>query len=336
MNTESLAVADIDAPPPEPRASSRRVVYRHTLPIRIMHWINVIALSLMFFSGLQIFNAHPSLYWGNRSDKGKEILSLAAHQDATGNLVGTTRIGHHEFTTTGVLGVSKDNDGTPSVRGFPSWITVPGPAWLAMGRRWHLFFAWVFVLNGLCYVGYSLARRHLQHDLWPTGADWRGIGRSIIEHIRFKHPHGEEALRYNILQRLAYLTVIFVFGVGIVLMGLAMSPRMDAVLSPLVEAVGGRQSARTIHFIIAWAFVAFVLIHVFEVLISGVFNQLRGMITGYYRIDSGEVDTARVDAGRIDTDRIDTTGVDTAVIATGELDETAPNEKAATEERPHD
>ena len=326
MNTESLAVADIDAPTPEPRAPSRQVVYRHTLPIRIMHWINVIALSLMFFSGLQIFNAHPNLYWGNRSDKGKEILSLAAHQDSAGNLVGTTHIGHHEFTTTGVLGVSKDSDGTPSVRGFPSWLTVPGPGWLAMGRRWHFFFAWVFVLNGLCYVGYSLTRRHLQRDLWPTGADWRGIGRSILEHIRFKHPHGAEALRYNILQRLAYLTVIFVFGVGIVLMGLAMSPRMDAVLSPLVEAVGGRQSARTIHFIIAWAFVAFVLIHLLEVLISGVFNQLRGMITGYYRIDSGEVDAARVD----------TTGVDTARVDTDTVDETAPDETAAAEERPHD
>ena len=336
MNTESLAIADIDAPTPEPRAAARQVVYRHTLPIRIMHWINVIALSLMFFSGLQIFNAHPNLYWGNRSDKGKEILSLAAHEDSAGNLVGTTRVGHHEFTTTGVLGVSKDSDGTPSVRGFPSWITVPGPAWLAMGRRWHFFFAWVFVLNGLCYVGYSLARRHLQRDLWPTGADWRGIGRSIIEHVRFKHPHGVEALRYNILQRLAYLTVIFVFGVGIMLMGLAMSPRMDAVLSPLVEAVGGRQSARTIHFIIAWAFAAFVLIHLFEVLISGVFNQLRGMITGYYRIDSGEVDPGRTYAGRTDPDRMGSAEVASARIDTHEVDQVVPDETAATEERPHD
>jgi thiosulfate reductase cytochrome b subunit len=154
-----------------------------------------------------------------------------------------------------------------------------------MGRRWHFFFAWIFVLNGLCYVGYSVARRHLQRDLWPTRADWRSIGRSILDHLRFRHPHGEQALRYNILQRLTYLIVIFVFGGGIVLMGLAMSPRMDAVLGWLVEAVGGRQSARTIHFIIAWAFVVFVLIHLFEVLISGAFNQLRGMITGYYRID---------------------------------------------------
>lgn len=301
MTTERVAAAEMDTPasvlPEEP---SSRLVYRHTLPIRIMHWINVIALSLMLFSGLQIFNAHPSLYWGDRSDAGKELLTLGAQRDAAGNLVGTTRIGRHVFTTTGVLGVSNGIDGTPTVRGFPSWLTVPGPAWLAMGRRWHFFFAWVFVLNGLCYVGYSLARRHLQRDLWPTRGDWRGIGRSIVDHIRFRHPHGEAALRYNILQRLAYLVVIFVFGVGIVLMGLAMSPRLDAVLSPLVEAVGGRQSARTIHFIIAWAFVAFVLIHVFEVLISGVVNQLRGMITGYYKVDAGKVDPGKGDTAKPD------------------------------------
>ena len=287
LNAETVVEhPGIHAPVNEPAARTRRLVYRHPWPIRVMHWINVIALSLMFFSGLQIFNASPSLWWGNTSVPGKEILSLQAHQDASGRLVGTTQIGQHTFTTTGVLGVSNGSDGQPEVRGFPSWLTVPGPAWLAMGRVWHFFFAWVFVINGLCYIGYSLARKHLQRDLWPTRADWRGIGRSILDHVRFKHPHGEAALRYNILQRLAYLIVIFVFGTGIVLMGLAMSPRMDAVLGPLVAAVGGRQSARTIHFIIAWAFVAFVLVHVFEVLISGAFNQLRGMITGYCKVDA--------------------------------------------------
>ena len=274
-----------------------RLVYRHTWPIRIMHWVNVVALSIMFFSGLQIFNAHPSLSWGNRSDPGQELIAMGARVDANGKLVGVTHIGKREFITTGFLGVSNGPDGTPQVRGFPSWLTVPGSRWLAMGRQWHFFFAWIFVLNGLCYLGYSIARKHLQRDLIPTRADWRGIGRSIIDHVKFKHPHGEEALRYNILQRLAYLTVIFVFGIGVVLMGLAMSPRMDAVLSPLVEAVGGRQSARTIHFIIAWGFVAFVLIHVFEVLISGAFNQLRGMITGWYKIDlAPPSDTRAADA----------------------------------------
>lgn len=260
-----------------------RLVYRHRWPVRLMHWINALCLLVLLGSGLQIFNAHPALYWGNRSDPGKAVFALEAHRDATGKVTGTTRIGSHTVDTTGVLGASKV-DGEWTARGFPSWATIPGPGWLALGRRWHFFFAWLFVTNGLAYVAWSLATRHLSRDLVPTRTDWRGIGRSIADHVRFRHPHGEEALRYNILQRLAYLAVIFVFGGGIVLMGIAMSPRMDAVLHWLVDGVGGRQSARTIHFIIAMAFVAFVLVHVFEVLITGPLNQLRGMITGWYRV----------------------------------------------------
>ncbi|APG02866.1 hypothetical protein BJI69_02380 [Luteibacter rhizovicinus DSM 16549] len=260
-----------------------RLVYRHRWPVRVMHWINVVCLCVLLGSGLQIFNAHPSLYWGNRSDPGKAWLSLRGGQDAMGNVRGMTVLGDHAIDTTGVLGASKV-DGQWAARGFPSWATIPGAGWLSMGRRWHFFFAWLFVLNGLAYVGWSLASRHLSRDLVPDRRDWRGLGRSIVDHLRLRHPEGEEALRYNILQRLAYLVAIFAFGGGIVLMGILMSPRMDAVLDGLLEAVGGRQSARSIHFIIAMGFVLFVLVHVIEVLISGPLNQLRGMITGWYRI----------------------------------------------------
>ncbi|SFW38604.1 cytochrome b/b6 domain-containing protein [Luteibacter sp. UNCMF366Tsu5.1] len=260
-----------------------RLVYRHRWPVRVMHWINVICLCVLLGSGLQIFNAHPALYWGERSDPGKAVLALEGGVDAQGSPQGTTRIGRHTFDTTGVLGASKV-DGEWTSRGFPAWATIPGPGWLAMGRRWHFFFAWLFVANGIAYVGWSIATRHLARDLVPTRRDWHGIGRSIVDHLRLRHPQGDEALRYNVLQRLAYLVVIFAFGGGIVLMGLAMSPRMDAVLHGLVDLVGGRQSARTIHFVIAMGFVAFVLIHVAEVFLSGPINQLRGMLTGWYRV----------------------------------------------------
>ncbi|HEY4292469.1 cytochrome b/b6 domain-containing protein [Luteibacter sp.] len=263
--------------------ATSRLIYRHRWPIRVMHWINVVCLFVLLGSGLQIFNAHPALYWGQRSDPGKAVLSLEGGRDAQGNPRGTTHIGKHGFDTTGVFGASKV-DGEWTARGFPSWATIPGPGWLAMGRRWHFFFAWLFVTNGIAYVGWSLFSRHLAKDLVPTRNDWRGVGRSIVDHLRFRHPAGEEEARYNVLQRIAYLVAIFVFGGGIVLMGIAMSPRMDTALNWLVELVGGRQSARTIHFIIATAFVAFVLVHVFEVLVSGPLNQLRGMITGWYRI----------------------------------------------------
>ena len=256
---------------------------RHALPVRVMHWINVVALTVLFMSGLQIFNAHPALYWGKSSYTGRPpLLEMAAMQTPDGKVIGMTRVGEHVFDTTGVLGASRDRTGEWSARGFPWWITIPDNRWLSMARAWHFFFAWIFVLNGLAYLAYTIGSRHLARDLWPTRADWRSIGRSIADHLRFRHPTGAAAKRYNVLQKLAYIAVIFVLLPGIVTMGIAMSPWLDSVAAGWVDLLGGRQSARTIHFIIAWLLVGFVAIHVFEVLISGAWNHLRSMITGRY------------------------------------------------------
>lgn len=259
---------------------------RHAWPVRLMHWINVLAVTILFMSGLNIFNAHPALYWGKSSYTGRApLLQMSAMQTPDGAVVGMTRVGDHVFDTTGVLGASKGSTGEWAARGFPSWITIPDGQWLAMARAWHFFFAWVFVLNGLAYLTYIVVSRHLRGDLWPTGEDWRSIGRSIVDHLKFKHPTGEAAKRYNVLQKLAYLVVIFVLLPLIALMGLGMSPRLNGVFTGWVDIFGGRQSARTIHFIIAWLLVGFVAIHVFEVLISGAWNHLRSMVTGRFVVD---------------------------------------------------
>jgi thiosulfate reductase cytochrome b subunit len=154
-----------------------------------------------------------------------------------------------------------------------------------MGRRWHFFFAWVLVINGLTYIVHSIVTRHLRRDLAPNSSDWRSIGQSIKDHLRFRHATGEAARHYNVLQKLTYLLVIFGLVPFIVLMGLAMSPRIDALWPGWVDLVGGRQSARTLHFIAAWLLVLFVLVHVFEVVITGLWNNLRSMITGKYAVE---------------------------------------------------
>ena len=272
-----------------PVPGSNFLYYRHTLPIRIMHWINVIAFFLLLMSGLQIFNAHPALNWGKSSYTGRPAL-LEMHAKETGedDIIGVTTILGHEFNTTGVLGASKGEDGELTERGFPSWITLPGTQWLAMARRWHFFFAWVLVLNGLAYLLYAFFSRHLTRDLSPKRHDWRAIGHSIKDHLRFHHAQGETARHYNILQKLAYLSVIFGLFPLLILMGWAMSPWLDALIPGWVDLFGGRQSARTIHFLVAWALVAFVFIHVFQVIITGLWNNLRSMITGRYRINTIE------------------------------------------------
>jgi len=272
---------------PGERSAKTDLYYRHKLPVRVMHWINVIALTILLMSGLNIFSAHPALYWGQSSYNGRPpILQIGSTTDAYDNIVGMTRIFGHSFVTTGVLGASKGSNGELMDRAFPSWLTIPNGRWLSMARQWHFFFAWVFVINGLCYVAYSVVSRHLSRDLAPTGGELRSIGQSVVDHLHFRHPSGEASKRYNVLQKITYLIVIFVLLPLVILMGLALSPGFDTVWPGWVDIFGGRQSARSIHFIVAWFLVAFVLIHVFEVIIAGVWNNLRSMITGRYRVDT--------------------------------------------------
>jgi thiosulfate reductase cytochrome b subunit len=162
------------------------------------------------------------------------------------------------------------------------------PSWrdLATGRRWHFFLAWLFVLNGLIYLLAGLISGHFRRDLAPSGDQVRPrhILQNIWDHARLKHAVGEDAKRYNILQKLTYLVVIFVLLPAMVATGLTMSPGMDAVMPWLVTLFGGRQSARTIHFISANLIVLFVLVHVVEVFLSGVVNEIGSMITGRYAV----------------------------------------------------
>lgn len=265
-------------------ARAARRVYRHRLPVRVMHWINVVCLTVLLMSGLNIFNAHPALYWGRESTFAQPWVSFGARTTSAGP-IGYTRIAGHEFTTTGVLGLSKSPDtGDPTARAFPWWATIPSTQWLAMGRHWHFFFAWIFVVNGVLYLLYTIVSRHLKRDLVPTREELRNIGRSIVDHLKLKHPTGAAATRYNVLQSLTYLIVIFGLLPLVVFAGLAMSPRIDAVFTGWVDLLGGRQSARTLHFLAAFGLLLFVVVHVAEVFIAGVWNEMRSMITGWYAV----------------------------------------------------
>lgn len=260
-----------------PASSTVERVYRHRLPVRINHWLNVPFLIILIMSGLQIFNAHPALYWGDRSDRDRPLLSIRPMQTESGDIQGATTILGHRFDTTGVLGYSNG-----SGRAFPSWATIPSAKWLAMGRQWHLFFAWLFVINGLIFTAYALASRHITRDLTPTRKDWHSFGKSLRDHLILKHPSGEEAKRYNVLQKLAYASILFVVAPLIVMTGLAMSPMIDTVFPWLLTIFGGRQAARTIHFIACFSFVGFIMIHILQVILTGFLNNIRSMVTGWF------------------------------------------------------
>ena len=261
----------------------RETIYRHTGAVRVTHWVNVVCLLVLLMSGLQIFNAHPALYLGSKSTFDDPVMAMRPMQHGD-QVMGITTILGWNFNTTGVFGLAYDQDGTYQIRGFPWAVTLPGFRALALGRRWHFFFAWAFVINGVIYLIYSLVSGHIARDLAPTAREIKDIGSSIWEHVRLKFPEGEEAKRYNVLQKLAYLFVALVLLPLMLATGLAMSPGMDAGYPFLLEIFGGRQSARTIHFITASGIVLFVVVHLVMVLISGVWNNLRSMITGRYVI----------------------------------------------------
>jgi thiosulfate reductase cytochrome b subunit len=266
-------------------AASSAAYPRHALPVRIMHWINVLALTILLMSGLNIFDAYPELHWGHSSYSGREpILAISAEPAATDGMRGITRVFGHGFDTSGWLGWTRGPTGEREARAFPSWLTIPDNRWLAMARSWHLFFAWVLLINGALYLAYSIVSRHLKRELWPDRRDWRSIGASIRDHLRFRHATGEEAKRYNVLQKLAYLGVILVLLPLAIATGLGMSPWVNAIVPGWVDLFGGRQAARTIHFVCAWLVVAFAAIHVFQVIATGFWNNLRSMITGRYRV----------------------------------------------------
>jgi thiosulfate reductase cytochrome b subunit len=261
--------------------------YRHGLLTRLTHWANALILLVLLLSGLQIFNAHPALYWGRSADFAHPALSLTAEQKGN-KLMGLTQIGDWHFFTTGFFGAS-EQQGALVARGFPSWLTLPADSPnLALGRLWHFAFAWLFVINGGLFAFYAFASGHFRRDLLPTKADFRHLPREIVDHARLKFPKGEAAKRYNALQRLTYFFVIFVLAPLIVLTGLTMSPTMDSAFPWLLWVFGGRQSARTIHFICAFSFIGFFIVHIVMVMLSGTWNNMRSMITGRYAIEGTE------------------------------------------------
>ncbi|MEP7072375.1 MAG: cytochrome b/b6 domain-containing protein [Verrucomicrobiota bacterium] len=265
---------------PSINSSPRELVYRIPLLVRMTHWLIAFALLVLLVSGLQIFNAHPSLYWGSASKFDRPFLDIGSAENASGEKRGYLRLGSRQWDTTGVLGLSKGGDGQADARAFPHWILLPSYQSLGDGRRWHFFFAWCLALGlGLYFVA-NFIRGRLRRDLLPTGRDVRGIGRSVLDHLKFRFSHG--ARHYNVLQKIAYLSVMFGLVPLVILTGLALSPGFDAAAPWLLILCGGRQSARSLHFLGTFALVLFVFVHVFHVIAAGPINEMRSIITGWF------------------------------------------------------
>jgi thiosulfate reductase cytochrome b subunit len=247
--------------------------------VRITHWLVAVAVALLLMSGLQIFNAHPALYWGQTSKFRDPVVSVT-NGTLDMHRVGITDILGYRFDTTGVLGLS-GNVSEPDLRAFPSWATLPAEQDLAGGRSWHFVAAWLLLITGLVYFVTSLVSGHFRRDLLPSRRDIRGVGRVIRDYALFRTAHSPT---YNIVQKLSYCLLVFVVFPAAILSGLTMSPGLDAAFPFLVFLFDGRQSARTVHFVAATAILCFVAVHLLMVFLSGPLSLLRSMLTGWYSV----------------------------------------------------
>ncbi len=215
---------------------------KHAFTTRLWHWLNFACIVVLFMSGLNISNAHRFLYWG---DYGFDPA-----------------------------------DAWLAVPRFPGWMTIPDYYSLAAARAWHILMAWPFALGLLFMWIAMLVNRHFKRDIMTSRREWKpsAIWNDVVEHLKLNFE--QECARYNYLQRLAYGLVLGIFLPMMVLTGMAISPGFEPAAPWMVDWLGGRQSARSLHFIFAWATFAFFVVHIVLVLLSGPVRQIRDMIFG--------------------------------------------------------
>ena len=223
---------------------------RHSLLVRVTHWLITFAFLALLVTGLEIVVSHPRFYWGETGNDNTSAL-FKIPIPASRNLVPTG----YGYTL-------------PDQNGWSRYL--------------HFQSAWVLVLAGALYLIAGFFSGHFRRNLLPARGDfsWRQLELSIGEHLRFKRPSAEEVWSYNVLQRLAYLLVVFVLFPMIVWTGLAMSPAFVSAVPAAVNVLGGQQSARMLHFFLTWALVLFLLVHVVMIFVAGFRNRMRAMITG--------------------------------------------------------
>lgn len=222
-------------------------ILRHALATRVWHWVNAVSVFILLGSGLGISNAHPRLYWGR-------------------------------------YGANFDHAWAQLPR-FPAWVTIPANYNLAISRRWHLFFALVFAFGLLAFMIVSLLNRHFARlKLTRKDVSAAHLAADVRDHWNFRFHDADDPKAYNSLQKWSYILVLFVALPVMIFTGLALSPGMDAAWPWLLDVFGGRQSARSIHFIAASLIGGFIVVHLVLVILAGAWNEVRSMLTGKWRV----------------------------------------------------
>jgi thiosulfate reductase cytochrome b subunit len=223
---------------------------RHGAVVRVTHWITVIAFFALLISGVEIVISHPRFYWGE-----------------VGNA-----LTHPLFT----LPIPASRSTVPTRY---SYVLPDQNGW---SRALHFQAAWAAVLTGLVYAIFSLWTGHFRKHLFPAPPDrnLRALWKVIARYLRREPSDEAEAHSYNVMQRTAYLMVIFILFPLVIWTGLAMSPAFDSAVPAAVNALGGVQSARTLHFFVSGSLLLFLVVHVTMIVLAGFRSRMRAMISG--------------------------------------------------------
>lgn len=239
----------------DPAPPAGPAIRRHALATRLWHWLSAVAIFILIGSGIGILKAHPRLYWGE-------------------------------------YGANFDRPWT-GIESWPDWsvallnaLTIPARYNLAMSRRWHLFFALVLAFALLAYMVASLVNRHFHRDLRLRRREvsWAHVRADFRAHLALRFHDPEHPGDYNLFQKASYVAVIFIALPLMIATGLALSPGMNAAWPWLLHVLGGRQSARSLHFIAFVGLTGFVVVHLALVVLAGALNEVRSMLTGRWRV----------------------------------------------------
>jgi thiosulfate reductase cytochrome b subunit len=224
--------------------------------IRVTHWVNVLLLGFVMRAGLQILAAYPWLYWDDHCIPGTEWLKL------------TRRVIHPERPW-----IAREQE-----EEWSSWVAQPGGSNLGLGRHWHFVAVGFWVLNGVVYVALLAttgAWRRLAPTSWSVVPDaWH----TLLDYLTLRLPPPAAYHPFDALQQLAYAAVVFLLAPFLILTGAAQSPAIAARFPWYGNAFGGRQTARSLHFLGLLAFLGFLVVHVTMVVVTGFGDNMGNIV----------------------------------------------------------
>jgi DMSO/TMAO reductase YedYZ molybdopterin-dependent catalytic subunit len=229
--------------------------------LRVDHWLNLLFVTLIIRSGIEILATHPKLYWNDDSRPGSEWARF----------------------TPKVMPKNKLYDTLDEEEDYSPFISLPGRAQLGLGRHWHFFAVIGWILVGLSYYILLFATGQW-HRYWP--ASWSIFPEALKDigiYMTFNLPPLLPGEHLDAMQKLAYASVVFGLAPFQILTGAAQSPAVEARFPWYVQMWGGRQWARSLHFVGLVAFVGFIAIHLSMVFFWGWGKLTARMIFGSIR-----------------------------------------------------